>query len=159
MPILLRRYEQSDAAATLDVFFRAVRVTAASYYSSEQIAVWAPEGVDLREWASRQNTRNAVVAEIDGELAGFSDVDEQGYIDMMYVAPEHGRKGVATALLGWVKTEAARLGAERLTTHASEAARAFFEQQGFTVDAPRSLLRGGVVITNYAMSMHLGHSH
>lgn len=153
--ITLRRYQSPDAAGTLDIFYRAIHVTAASSYSPEQIAVWAPEDIDLDSWSRKQISRNAVVAEVDGELAGFSDVDPQGYIDMMFVAPEHGRTGVATSLMSWILVEASRFGAKSLSTHASEAARAFFEKQGFTVDEHRRFLRDEVVLTNYAMSRPL----
>ena len=155
MTITLRRYESRDAAATLDIFYRAVHVTAASSYSPEQIAVWAPENIDVESWGRKQLTRNGVVAEVDGEVAGFSDVDARGYIDMMFVAPEHGRTGVASALMSWIVVEASRRGAGSLSTNASEAARQFFEKQGFTAGEHRRVLRGGVILTNYAMSRPL----
>jgi putative acetyltransferase len=155
MTITLRRYESRDAAATLDVFYRAIHVTAASSYSPAQIAVWAPENIDVDSWSRKQGSRNAVVAEVDGEVAGFSDVDAQGYIDMMFVAPEYGRTGVATSLMSWIREEATRFGARSLSTNASEAAKQFFEKQGFTVSEHRSFLRDDVVMTNYAMSTPL----
>jgi putative acetyltransferase len=155
MTITLRRYESRDAAATLDIFYRAIHVTAASSYSPEQIAVWAPENIDLESWARKQSSRNGVVAEVDGELAGFSDVNAEGYIDMMFVSPEHGRSGVATALMSWILGEALRLGARSLSTNASEAAVGFFEKHGFIVGEHRRILRDGVILTNYAMSRSL----
>ncbi|WP_461163512.1 GNAT family N-acetyltransferase [Arthrobacter sp. R4-81] len=155
MTITLRRYESRDAAATQDIFYRAVHVTASSSYSPEQIAVWAPEDIDVESWGRKQTTRNGVVAEVDGEVAGFSDVDAQGYIDMMFVAPEHGRTGVGTALMSSIFVEASRRGANSLSTNASEAAKKFFEKQGFTVGEHRRILRDGVILTNYAMSRQL----
>jgi putative acetyltransferase len=152
MTITLRRYQSSDAAATLDIFYRAIHVTAASSYSPEQIAVWAPENIDLDGWSRKQASRNAVVAEVSGELAGFSDVDPHGYIDMMFVAPEHARTGVATSLMSWILVEAARLGATSLSTNASEAAKVFFEKQGFTATEHRRFLRNEVIMTNYSMN-------
>ena len=59
-----------------------------------------------------------------------------GYIDMC-VDPATGRRGIATALLLWARTEAKRLGSSTLTTHASITARPFFEAQGFVVDEER----------------------
>lgn len=152
MSISLRRYESGDAVATLDIFYRAVHVTAAASYSAEQIAVWAPENIDVESWGRKQITRNGVVAEVDGEVAGFSDVDAHGYIDMMFVAPEYGRTGVASALMSWILVEASRRGARSLSTNASEAAKDFFENHGFAVDEHRRFLRDGVIMTNYAMS-------
>jgi putative acetyltransferase len=37
----VRRYEPSDAQATIDIFLRAIREVASKNYSPEQIAAWA----------------------------------------------------------------------------------------------------------------------
>lgn len=40
-----------------------------------------------------------IVATVDENLAGFSDVSATGYIDMLFVSLQFGRSGVATAFL------------------------------------------------------------
>jgi putative acetyltransferase len=152
--VRLRRCEPADGPATLAVFLRAVRITAAASYRPDQIAAWAPRELEdeVDGWSARQSERNAVVAEIDEAIVGFSDVDESGYIDMLFVDPDHNRRGVATALLGWVVAEAARLGAARLTTCASETARPFFRKHGFSEDEHRMFELCGTDMTNWAMS-------
>ncbi|WP_250445564.1 GNAT family N-acetyltransferase [Actinotalea sp. C106] len=158
MSVTVRRCVPADAGATLAVFRRAVHVTAAADYSPEQLEAWAPHGLDADRWASRQSQRNAAVAVVGERVVGFTDVDATGYVDMMFVDPDHARRGVATALMAWVQEEAVRLGARRLTTHASETARRFFEAHGFRVDARRTFPVRGVTMTNYAMSAVLGDS-
>ena len=41
--MILRDYAESDGPATLDVFLRAIRVTAARDYTPEQVAAWASD--------------------------------------------------------------------------------------------------------------------
>jgi putative acetyltransferase len=48
----LREYTDSDAEATLTVFLRAIRETAAGDYSPDQAAAWAAEHRDLAAWAA-----------------------------------------------------------------------------------------------------------
>ncbi|WP_306418768.1 GNAT family N-acetyltransferase [Arthrobacter psychrolactophilus] len=52
--------------------------------------------------------RDAIAEQLCGyrgwEPAGFSDVDPNGYIDMMFVAPRFHRRGVAKQLLAHVET-------------------------------------------------------
>ncbi len=158
MLVTLRRYVAADAAATLGVFRRAVHVTAAADYSPEQREAWAPGTFDLVGWSEQRNRSSTVVAEIAGCLVGFCDVDAEGYIDMLFVDPDHGRQGVATALVGWVRAEAGQRGATRLTTRASETARPFFEAQGFRVDERLTLTVRGVALTACAMSADLAPS-
>ncbi len=78
-------------------------------------------------------------------------MDREGYIDMLFVHPSHGRCGVATVLLNWVLEEAARSGAPSLTTHASITARPFFEANDFVVVEERHPITRGVILQNYAM--------
>ena len=155
MPPTIRPYAPDDARATLDVFLAAIRVTAAADYTPEQVAAWAPDDVDLTAWAHRRAARPTVVAEVDGRVVGFTDVDPDGYVDMMFVDPAVGRTGVASALLAWAYDAAVRDGASTLTTHASLTARPFFEAHGFVVTAEQHPVRRGVTLTNFAMSRRL----
>jgi putative acetyltransferase len=156
MPLRLRPYTPADADATLVVFRRAVRTTAAHDYSPEQVAAWAPDDLDAESWGARRSARATVVADVDGRVVGFTDVDATGYLDMLYVDPDAGRRGVATALLDWALEEAGRAGADTVRTHASITARPFFEARGFRVDEVRRPVRNGVVLVNFAMSRPIG---
>ncbi|MCB7137304.1 GNAT family N-acetyltransferase [Cellulosimicrobium marinum] len=147
----LRDYESADAAATLDVFRRAVRGTASRDYSPEQVRAWAPDDVDVARWAARRAAARTQVAEHEGRVVGFTDVDAEGYVDMLFVDPGVVRQGVASALLGWVAATARSDGATELTTHASVTARPFFEARGFVVVAERRPVLRGVEMVNYAM--------
>jgi putative acetyltransferase len=148
----LRDYTPDDAGPTLGVFLRAVRVTAARDYTPEQIAAWAPDDVDPAVWAARRAAaRTRVAVADDGAVVGFSDVDESGYVDMMFVDPGAAGQGVATALLDWVVRTARAAGTAELTTHASVTARPFFERRGFVVEAEQHPVRRGVELTNYRM--------
>ena len=153
--IIVRPFTGADAIPTLEVFLRAIRTTAAADYSSEQIAAWAPANVDTGAWDERRSQLNTVVAVFDANVAGFTDVSASGYIDMMFVDPAVGRRGIATALLQWACAEAKRLGSGTLTTHASITARPFFEAHGFVVDEERHPILRGVVMTNYVMTRNL----
>lgn len=150
--MLLRAYDESDAAATLDVFLRAVRITASKDYAPEQIAAWAaPQDRSTDGWHAKRLRVDTVVAVEDGTVIGFSDTDEHGYIDMMFVDPALTRRGVATALLQHVTETARAHGALELTTHASLTARPFFERHGFEVVEERRPVLRGVSLTNFAM--------
>lgn len=153
--VTLRRFVRADGPATLDVFVRAVRVTARRDYSATQVAAWAPDDLDPVAWTSRRETGRTCVACVDGQVVGFTDVDGQGYVDMMFVDPDHGGRGVASALLGWVVDVARREGVPELSTHASLTARPFFEARGFVVErAQRPVLRG-IELVNFVMRRRL----
>ncbi|MFC5930447.1 GNAT family N-acetyltransferase [Cryobacterium melibiosiphilum] len=152
--MLIRAYDARDirdAEASLAVFQRAIRVTASRDYSPEQIAVWAPDNVNITVWAAKRVAAGTVVATINGRVVGFTDVDDRGYIDMMFVDPSVSGRGVATALLAWVGELARSRGIRQLTSHVSLTAQAFFEKNGFVVVEERHPVRGGVALTNFLM--------
>ncbi|MGR2751890.1 GNAT family N-acetyltransferase [Agromyces arachidis] len=155
MTLRLRPYAPGDAAPTLAVFQRAVQTTAARDHTPAQLAAWAPADLDLDEWDARRGARQTVVAIDDGRIVGFTDVDDSGYVDMMYVDPAAIRRGVASALLAWAIDQAVAAGADAVRTHASITARPFFETHGFSVDEVRHPVRNGVEFENYAMSRRL----
>jgi putative acetyltransferase len=152
---LIRPYARADADATLQVFLASIRVTAASDYTPEQVAVWARDDIDVEAWGERRAALHTAVAAVGGRVVGFTDVDAQGYIDMMFVDPSVGRSGVGSALLRWVRDEALRFGAASLTTRASLTARPFFAVHGFEVVQEHHPVRRGVTMTNFAMSRAL----
>ena len=153
--MILRDYAESDGPATLDVFRRAIRVTAARDYTPEQVAAWASDEIDPAGWDARRRASRTRVAEVDGSVAGFTDVDERGYVDMMFVDPAFARRGVASALLEWAESTARELGAVELSTHASLTARPFFEAHGFSVVVEQQPVLRGVALTNFVMRRDL----
>lgn len=122
-PLTLRAYESCDAAATLTVFTEAITQTAAAHYTAAQIDAWAKPGRrDLTVWNTAMSERATVVAVQDAEVVGFSNVDQSGYIDMLFVSPRHLRRGIARTLLVLIKRKARSAGTPELTADVSVAA-------------------------------------
>lgn len=155
----IRRYRDTDARATRSVFERAVRVTAAAHYTGEQLAAWVPDdslGVVLDDWATRRAAVTTWVAELDDAVVGFTDLDvEIGYLDMLFVDPNAGRRGVGSALIRQVLDEARALGLREVTVQASRTAQPVFERHGFVVVREQQVERRGVLIENAAMRVVL----
>lgn len=134
------------------MFLAAVTQTAAVDYSPEQIAAWArPDERRLADWDQAMRSRNSYVAVIESDVLGFSDVSEEGYIDMMFVDPRHSRRGVAAALLAVIEARARDLGARQLAADVSITGRPFFELNGFAVTAEQHPVAAGVQMTNFHM--------
>ena len=88
------------------------------------------------------------MAEENGEILGFGDMDETGYLDRLYVHKDHQREGVATALCNGLEQSCK---ARPFVTHASITARGFFEKRGYRVLRRQQVLRRGVALTNFIM--------
>lgn len=76
-----------------------------------------------------------VIAEVEGELAGFSrltgpDADARGEVDMLFVAPERIGTGVGHALFGRLRADAIARGCAALRIEADPNAVTFYEREG-----------------------------
>lgn len=85
----IRRYRPDDAPALWDVYYSAIHQVAATDYSQEQIDAWAPSDFDPSKWAERMRGIAPFVAERDGTIIGYADVQPNGYIDHFF----RGRRG------------------------------------------------------------------
>lgn len=137
----MRRYRDDDLDTVISIFQRAVREAASRDYSPMQIAAWST--VDRDEWGPWRLSRPTWVAEADGLPCGFSDLEPDGHLDMMFVLPAFHRMGVASALLDAVEAHAHAIGLERVHARASLTGLPFFERRGFKVVAPEIVDTGG----------------
>ena len=144
----LRDYTITDCAELARLFYDTVHTVNARDYSREQLDAWATGEVNLEVWNQSFQAHHTVVAEMDGKIVGFGDMDEIGYLDRLYVHKDYRRRGAATAICDALEqnTEAAEF-----TTHASITARPFFEKRGYTVVREQQVERGGVWLTNFIM--------
>jgi putative acetyltransferase len=155
----LRAYRAEDCMGTRRLFERAVRLTASNDYSPEQVEAWAPVDLgdsDLAAWGTERVAAQTVVAVAGDELLGFSDLVDGRLLDMLYVEPRAGRRGVATALLGRIVSLARAGEAVEIETYASLTARPFFERHGFVVIEQRTPRVDGIAMTNFKMSRSIG---
>ena len=92
-----------------------------------------------------------LTAEENGSLLGFAALEED-YLDLLYVRPDHLRRGIASALCGALDH---RCPETRIYVHASKTARPFFEARGYRVVRPQQVERRGQVLTNFVMEKEL----
>lgn len=155
-PVWLRPYADGDAAATWQVFHAAVRRTTLAYYTPAQAAAWAPDDVDVERWAQRRARAWTIVAVAGDRVAGFADLTEAGEMDMLFVHPDHPRRGIATTLVAHVTAEATARGLARVTVHASRVLQPLLARIGFTLDQDHPHNRhGDQVLANATMHLDL----
>jgi putative acetyltransferase len=131
------------------------RVVARKDYSEDQVLAWAPNDLDRQAWAAKCASRQTFIAEFDGTLVGFADLEADGHLDMMFVHSQFQRRGVASMLLEQIESSAQRLHISRLYTEASITAKPFFEHQGFQLIAPQVVRKRGQEFINYRMDKFL----
>ena len=143
----IREYQAADLEEIIELFRTTVHTVNAADYTPEQLQAWT---ADIRPelWRASLLAHHSLVVVADGRLAGFADMDNNGYLDRLYVHKDYQRRGIATALCDRLEQDCA---APRLFTHASLTARPFFEKRGYAVVARRETERRGVLLSNFLM--------
>jgi putative acetyltransferase len=147
----IRRFQLGEELALFEVYYSAIHLIARDNYSEAQLNAWAPSDLDRQLWVNRIQGINPFVAEIDGKLVGYADVQQSGYIDHFFVSGNHPRQGVGKALMQVIHREAERLSITELTSNVSRTAQPFFERFGFVVVEQRKPVIRGVEIPNALM--------
>jgi putative acetyltransferase len=153
MPI--RPFQPGDEPALYRVHREAIHRVASRDYNPEQIEAWAPARQDPGAWAIKMRNIRPFVAEVDGAIAGYADLQPSGYIDHFFVSADFPRRGVGRQLMERIHEEAARQGIAELTADVSRTAQPFFARFGFEIVEQRFPVRAGVTIPNALMRKHL----
>jgi putative acetyltransferase len=158
----VRPFILEDAPALAELTVAAIAITATRAYSVKQVLSWAarhPGAPRFTESAAKGDTILVALAD-DDSPAAYTLMERDGHIDMLYCHPDHGGKGLASALLAAAEADARLSRITQLYAEASELARPVFERAGFALLHRRDFtLQMGdeeVPIHNYAMEKHLG---
>ena len=144
----LRKYQPSDCAQLAELFYQTIHNVNARDYAQEQLDAWASGEVDLKAWDASFRAHKTIIAVKNGEIVGFGDMDETGYLDRLYVHKDYQGQGVASAICDELERFAA---GKTITTHASITAKPFFLHRGYRVVRKQEVIRRGVVLTNFVM--------
>ena len=92
--IVIRDYVESDADALWGIFFNTIRNINRRDYTQAQVEVWASDSVKSEDWLKRMNGLSPFVAEIEGVIVGYTDLQSDGLIDHFFVHHEYQGKGL-----------------------------------------------------------------
>ncbi len=154
--MLIRKFDSSDTEEIMQLFYDTVHKINIRDYSSEQVDAWATKDMDAAQWSEQLQSRMTYVAEEQGKLIGFAELEQTGHINCFYCHAEYQRMGVGTQLLNQIQSKAKNLGIQKLFTEASITAKQFFERQGFRVITAQEVERRGMKFINYVMEKDIG---
>ena len=147
--MLLRAYRPEDCPALAQLFYDTVHAVNARDYAPAQLDAWATGTVDLCAWNASFLAHRTLVAQLEGQIAGFGDIDvSSGYLDRLYVHKDFQSRGIATALEGALE---GALSVPLVYTDASITAKPFFLGRGYRLVREQRVERHGVALTNFRM--------
>ncbi|MBD2341081.1 GNAT family N-acetyltransferase [Calothrix sp. FACHB-156] len=151
----IRLFQQQDAQQIAQLFHETVREFNLGDYSENQVKAWAPDNINFRNWAKICAERFTYVADDQGVIAGFGELETNGHIDCFYCHKNYQRMGVGSKIYATIEAKAYELGISRLYLEASITAKPFFLRMGFSTITEQQVERRGEIFVNYAMEKFL----
>ena len=132
LPVVFRRAIIEDAPVLTELMHSAIRGDAAAEYSESELQGWltrlSEEGVRLKI----ESSALFEVGEIDGEVVALGALgatpDE---IDLVYVSPNHARKGIGSTIMRRLEAISREKGVRLLWLDASRNAIPMYAKHGF----------------------------
>jgi len=148
----IREATRADVRQIVSLFHDTIHTVNTRDYTDEQVNAWSPFVPDADVWAERKiQTRITFVADENGTITGFGELENNGHIDCFYCHQKYQRRGIGSAIFRQIEEKAKILGLSRLFLESSITARPFFEAHGFTVVKQQIVIRKGIELTNFVM--------
>jgi putative acetyltransferase len=151
----IRSFEKQDAEKIARLFYETVRKINIRDYSSAQVKVWAPDDINFRDWEKVCSNRFTYIADDEGVIAGFGELEPDGHIDCFYCHKNYQRCGVGSQIYQAIEAKSLDLRLNHLTVEASITAKPFFQRLGFLIVKEQEVICRDELFTNYVMEKFL----
>lgn len=149
--ITIREYKEDDAPITWELFYNTIRKINSRDYSLSQVQAWASDKLDMAVWRKRMSGISPYIAELNGQVVGYADLQDDGLIDHFFCHAEYQGIGVGRALMEHILATGNAKGISRFYSEVSITAKPFYERFGFQVDKEQLVEMRGQKLTNFVM--------
>ncbi len=153
--IVIRSYKKSDVCALWDIRFKTIREVNIKDYSREQVGAWAPNSFDIEDWSKKLSKLSPFIAEIDGNIVGYADLQVDGLIDHFFCHYQYQGQGVGRALMEHILKVGMSKGIYHYYSAVSMTAKPFYEKFGFSVTKEQLVEVRGQIFKNFLMTRSL----
>ncbi len=154
--IKIRRALPEDLKELRQLYIDTVTNINSKDYDENQIRAWIKPWFesdtttrDGRTFADKIIEQYFIVAVIDETIAGFASLEDNGYLDFMYVHKDFQRHGAAKKLLNELENYAYEKNIKEVNAIVSKTALGFFEKHGWIkIKEDIVEVRGAVFVDN-----------
>ncbi|MDR9409378.1 MAG: GNAT family N-acetyltransferase [Balneolaceae bacterium] len=151
----IRRFQTPDKDQIAQLFHDTIRSVNLGDYSEKQVKAWAPDEIYFRDWKQKCSSTYTLVADSNGIVAGFAQLDDDGHIDCFYSHKDFQGQGIGRLLFEEIESEALKRNLTKLFLEASITAKVFFKKMGFAVTKKQTVKIRGAKLINYIMEKEL----
>jgi putative acetyltransferase len=153
--LAMRPMLPTDVPLLAEILRAAIEELTAEDYNEAQQEAWASAADNDEAFGAKLAHELTLVATYGGAAVGFAALADNRRIDMLYVHPAACGQGAGAMLCDALEKLAAARGSKEITVDASDAARGFFEKQGFSPQSRNTVSLGGEWLANTTMTKSL----
>ena len=153
--IEIRKYADGEERRLWEIYFGAIRYVCIRDYTEDQVRVWAPDEFDQERWQKRMKGINPYVVVVENEIAGYADLQDDGYIDHFFIHYQYQRRGLGNKLMDAIIADAQSNSIRKLYSHVSKTAKGFYLAKGFRVVKNNIVNIRGVDLANFTMEREM----
>lgn len=150
-----RQYKDTDLHKVIDLFYQTVHEVNKNDYTEDQLDAIAPKEANEYHWQKSLEKNYTIVVEDNDEIIAFGNIGKTGYLDRLYVSPDHLREGIATKLVDQLESYAKKHDSYVINVTSSITSKPFFESLGYHVIEEQINERRGERIFRYLMEKHI----
>jgi putative acetyltransferase len=153
--ITFRLAQMSDLKEMQALFVETISAICKDDYEPAQIRVWTSSIENIERWTDKLENQYFLIAQCDNKIIGYVSLENDDFIDFIYVHKDFQKQGIAGRLYDKIEKEAIKRGATTLKSDVSITARPFFEKRGFKVLSKHNVRIRDIEIANYKMAKEL----
>jgi putative acetyltransferase len=147
----IRPFKIEDLEAVVQVYRESVRRFAPSRYTPMQIEAWTRYPTDMNEFGERMLKGCTLVAEEDGFIHAFGQLEPCDFFSFLYTDGKSKTKNLGSLIYDVLETKAYADGVVDLYTEVGSFGRLFGERRGYVVYETFNLTHFGVELEWYRM--------
>lgn len=151
----IRQANENDCVEIGRLYYETVRTINAKDYTEKEIEIWSGLGKKLEVWKRKVSEQYFLVAVSDGMIVGISSIENNGYLDFMYVHKDYQRRGIAKRLLEGIEKKAIEQSNVEIWAYVSITANPFFEKNGYVFEGEKIITVQGVDFVDRIMKKKL----
>ena len=133
------------------MFYNTVHTINKKDYTPDQLAIWAPDDIDIDLWCKPFLTDYTLIAESENTIVGFANVSNTGYLDRLYVHKDYQNMGIAKNIIKNIEDYAVKKGLSQIIVDASITSKNFFKKRGYKILKKNIVKRKNQELINYTM--------
>ncbi|AYW45038.1 GNAT family N-acetyltransferase [Tetragenococcus koreensis] len=143
----IRKYTFTDKKAVIEMIKQTIQTINKNDYDENQLKAWS--NIDESSWTDSVKEHQAIVMVSDrNKIVGFADMDNDGYLDRLFVHKDFQRMRIGDKLVNDLEEKNT---GKKFSTFASITAKPFFEALGYKLVRKNVAPVRGQQLENYYM--------